>query len=253
MTVAAALVVPVVAVLTSVPAAVRPQEAQQIAGGANIAEQIACGPMSLPAPPTGGMRVIGGAQGRIMFGPGDGLVINAGSRQGIQKGQVYFVRRYVRDHYTPASADFVPHSIHTAGWITVVDAREDTAIAQVTHACDGILLDDYLEPFSDPVVPAPALGGEPDYEHPARVVMADQTMQTAAAGMLMLLNRGSDHGVRAGQALTLFRPTMAGAGPIVDVGRATVLSVRPQTSLMRIDSSRDAVYVGDLAAFHRIQ
>jgi hypothetical protein len=252
MTLVAALV-PVVAVLTSVPSVVKTQEAPQIAGGANIAEQIACGPMSLPGRPTGGMRVIGGAQGRIMFGPGDGLVINAGTRQGIQKGQMYFVRRYVNDHYTPASADFVPHSIHTAGWITVVDAKDDTAIGQVTHACDGILLDDYLEPFTDPVVPAPALGGAPDYDHPARVVMGDQTMQTGAAGTLMLVNRGSDHGVRAGQALTLFRPTMDGAGPILDVGRATVLSVRPQTSLMRIDSSRDAVYVGDLAAIHRIQ
>jgi len=68
----------------------------------------------------------------------------------------------------------------------------------------------------------------------------------------MLINRGSDHGVRAGQSLTIFRPTMNGTGPLQDVGVATVLAVRPQTSLMRIDSSRDAVYVGDLAALHRI-
>jgi hypothetical protein len=38
----------------------------------------------------------------------------------------------------------------------------------------------------------------------------------------------------------------------VDVGRATVLSVRPQTALVRIDSSHDAVYIGDFAAIHRI-
>jgi hypothetical protein len=165
---------------------------------------------------------------------------------------MYYVRRHVKDMFTPASLDFVPNSVHTAGWVTVVDVRDDMAVAQVTHACDGILVDDYLEPYTQPVIPTPALGGDPDYEHPARVVMGDQTMQTGAAGTVMVINRGSDHGVRAGQALTLFRPTLNGAGPIVDVGRGTVLAVRPQTSLMRIDTSRDAVYVGDLAAIHRI-
>ena len=83
--------------------------------------------------------------------------------------------------------------------------------------------------------------------------MADQTMQTGSAGTLMLINRGSEQGVRAGQALTLIRPTLEGSGPLLEVGHATVLSVQPQTSLMRIDSSRDAIYIGDLAALHRIQ
>jgi hypothetical protein len=84
-------------------------------------------------------------------------------------------------------------------------------------------------------------------------VMADEMLQTGAAGTLMLINRGSDHGVRAGESLTIFRETLAGDGPVLDVGRGTILSVRPQTSLIRIDSSRDAVYIGDLAAIHRIQ
>jgi hypothetical protein len=53
--------------------------------------------------------------------------------------------------------------------------------------------------------------------------------------------------------LTIFRDTLAGAGPVFDVGRAMILSVRPQTSLIRVEASRDAVYVGDLAAIHQIQ
>jgi len=31
-----------------------------------------------------------------------------------------------------------------------------------------------------------------------------------------------------------------------------VLNVRPQTSLIRIDATREAVYLGDLVAIHRI-
>ena len=69
----------------------------------------------------------------------------------------------------------------------------------------------------------------------------------------MLMNRGSDHGVRAGQRLTIYRETLGGQGPIVDVGRGDRAERRtPQSSLVRIDSSRDAIYLGDLVAIHRI-
>jgi len=40
-------------------------------------------------------------------------------------------------------------------------------------------------------------------------------------------------------------------GPILAIGEATVLNVRPHTSLVRIDSASDAVYIGDLVAIHR--
>jgi hypothetical protein len=225
-----------------------------VAAGQNIREQMACAPVSLPAAPVGGLRVLGGyAHGRIMFGPGEPLIINAGTAQGIKPGQQYFVRRHVRDSFTPTTADFVPISIHTAGWVTIVDARENLAVATVTHACDGVIEGDYLEPYVDPVVPQPsAVEGTPDFGHPARIVMADERRQTGYPGLLMLVNRGSDHGVRAGQALTIYRETYDGQGPIVDVGRATVVSVRPQTALVRIDSARDAVNIGDFAAIHRI-
>jgi hypothetical protein len=229
-----------------------PAEPQVRAGATNVVEEIACAPMSVDIPPVGGMRVSGGyAHGRIMFGPGEALIVNAGTSQGVQKGQMYFVRRHVRDEFTPASPDFTPISIHTAGWVTIVDVKSDMAVAQVTHACDGILDGDYLEPYTDPVVPAAVPGGEPDFEHPARIVMADEKLQTGSAGTLMLINRGSDHGVRAGQSITIFRQTLDGAGPLLTVGRATILSVRPLTSLIRVDASRDAVYVGDLAALPR--
>ena len=228
--------------------------AQPPAAGENVAEEIACAPMSLAAPPQQSLRVSGGyVRGRMMFGPGEPVLVNAGTKQGLRKGQVYFVRRYVQDMFTPASIDFTPVSIHTAGWVTIVDARDDMAVAEITHACDGILDGDYLEPYAAPVVPTPETGGTPDYDHPARVVMGDETMQTGSPGALMLLNRGSDHGVHAGQTLTIYRATREGAGPSLDVGRGTIIAVRPQTSVMRIDESRDAVYIGDLAAIHRIQ
>ena len=59
-------------------------------------------------------------------------------------------------------------------------------------------------------------------------------------------------GVLTGQALTIYRPTLDGEGPTQRIGTATVVSVHPQLSVVRIDSIKDAVFVGDFAAIHRI-
>jgi hypothetical protein len=68
----------------------------------------------------------------------------------------------------------------------------------------------------------------------------------------MLMDRGVDDGVRPGQLLTIYRETLNGQGPLLDVARATVLSANAKSSVVRIESSREAVYIGDLVAIHRI-
>jgi hypothetical protein len=219
----------------------------------DLLEQISCAPTGLPLPPLAGLRVLGGyVHGRIMFGPGDAVIINAGTSQGVRKGQQYFVRRPVHDASVKQPKIGALYGIHTAGWVTVVDAKDTMAVATVTHACDGVFEGDYLEPYVNPVMPSPALGGTPDYAHPGRIVLADERRQTGYAGLVMLMNRGSEDGVRGGQTLTIYRETLNGQGPVIDVGRGTVLSVTPQSSLVRVDSSREAVYLGDLVAIHRI-
>lgn len=218
-----------------------------------LLDQIACAPMGLPAPPPAGLRVLGGTvHGRLMFAPGDAVIISGGAAQGLQPGQQYFVRRLVHDASKKQPKVDALYGIHTAGWITIVDTKNTLAVATVTHACDGVLEGDYLDPYVEPGLPSPALDGAPDYEHPGHLVLADERRQSGYPGMVMVMDRGSEHGVRAGQTLTIYRETIGGEGPLLDVGRATVVSAGPQSSLVRIDSSREAVYVGDLVAIHRI-
>ena len=176
--------------------------------------------------------------------------MNAGSLQGIQRGQRYSVRRYIPDRFSPATS--LLHSVHTAGSITIVDVKDTLAVATVTSACDGVQEGDYLEPYTDPIVPPAALPGAPDFAHPGVIVMADERRQMGYPGMMMIVNRGSEHDVRAGQGLTVYRETLGSGGPLLTVGTATVLSVRPQTSLIRIDAAREAIFLGDLIAIHRI-
>ena len=179
-------------------------------------------------------------------------MIKGGTSQGIKSGQDYFVRRVVRDRFAREGSDHVKnYSIHTAGWIHVEDAQSDTAIATVTRACDGIMEGDYLEPYVKPALPAEALGGEPDYNDPAHIVLGDDRRQMGAQGDLMVVDRGSDHGLRAGQRFTIFRPTGGGSGPVTKIGEAIALSVKPETTVVRIEKVSDEVVVGDLVAIHR--
>jgi hypothetical protein len=218
-------------------------------------ERVACAPMNAVAAQAPALRVLGGRiAGRMMFGPGEQVVISGGAAQGLQVGQDYFIRRSVKDRFTPADRDFTPNSVHTTGWLRIVDVQGAMSVATITHACDAVFDGDYLEPFVAPAAPVPTSNAmaQPDFTNPGRIVMADERRQMGYPGLLMLVNRGTDQGVQPGQALTIFRPTLNGEGPVQRIATATVVSVYPQLSIVRIDGFRDAVFVGDFAAIHRV-
>lgn len=220
-----------------------------------IDERVACAPMNAVTPQAPAVKIVGGrVPGRLMFGPGEQVVVNGGAAQGLQAGQDYFIRRAVQDRFTPASPDFTPRSVHTAGWLHIVDVQGTMSVATITHACDAVQEGDYLEPFTAPAAPAAAATAmaQPDFANPGRIVIADERRQMGYPGLLMLINQGSDKGVLAGQPVTIYRPTFNGQAPSQRIGTATVVSVYPQLSVVRIDSIKDAVFVGDLAAIHRI-
>lgn len=215
---------------------------------------LACGANALGVPPDTSIRVGPGREkGKALFGPDETLVIKAGTAQGVKPGQEYFVRRVIPDRFVRAAGDNVQRSsVHTAAWVRIVDAQTDTAIATVVKTCDAIEEGDYLEPFVKPPVPADSeTTGEPDFANPGHLVLGDERRQMGAAGDMMVLDRGSDHGLHGGQHVTIFRTTGDGTGPIARIAEATVVVVKPETSTIRIDKTSDAVNVGDLVAIHR--
>ncbi len=219
----------------------------------DLAGELACGARAVTAPPDTSIRVGSGRErGKGLFGPDEALVINAGTAQGMKVGQEYYVRRVVPDRFVVPAGDNVNRSsIHTAAWVRIVDATAESAIAEVVKVCDAIEQGDYLEPFVKPEVPAATREGEPDFANPGHIVLGDERRQMAARGDLMVLDRGSDHGLHAGQRLTIFRTTGGGTGPVARIAEATALVVHPETSVIHIDKTSDAVVVGDLVAIHR--
>lgn len=212
-----------------------------------------CGPHAELTRPAMKIRVAAGNERvKTTYGPGEHVIINAGTAQGIRAGQRYLVRRVVDDQFAVAAIGEKSFSVHTAGWITVVDVLPESAVAVITEACDAVVIDDYLEPFVIPApAPAPPVVTQADYARPARVILGDERRQLGGEGTIMVIDRGSDHGLRIGQPLTVFRQTMSGKGPNARMGDALVVEVHPETSLIRIVRSREAVEVGDLVAIHR--
>ena len=214
---------------------------------------LVCGPLATLSDPVQTLRVVEGVErDKNLFAAGDLVIVNAGTSQGLKAGQDFFVRRVIEDRFAMRTTEKAPRSIHTAGWLTITETQENVSIAKVAEACDGISEGDYLEPLVVAPVTAADKAGRPDFAHPGRIILADDRRQLGAGGgSLMVIDRGSDHGLRPGQRLTLFRPTASGAGPVVTIGQAFVTSTQAESSLIRIERSSEAIQVGDLVAIHR--
>jgi hypothetical protein len=217
-----------------------------------VALDLVCGAQAALVMPPQTIRVTGGAEPRkALFAAGDAILINAGTSQGLRAGQHFYVRRVVPDRFVLPAGDTRPFSIHTAGWLTIVETQAEVSVATVAENCDGILEGDYLEPLVLPPAPAAAAPGEADYARPARVILGGERRQLGTPGSLMVIDRGSDHGLRPGQRLTVFRETLNGRGPVLKLGEAVVVSTQHETSLMQIGDTRGEIQVGDLVAIHR--
>jgi len=208
-------------------------------------------------------RVIGSQDPAVreLFGTGDILVIGGGSNAGLQAGQRYFVRRHI-----VTNTSTLPVTIHTAGWVQILGVDTTVATATVLHACDGILLDDYLEPFTPPMVAArPLPGTTPHYDNMGRVMTGSDGRQTAGgSSQLMTIDRGTNAGVVVGQRFLVFRDKraqrvetagrskvfakMGGTSPLVEIGEVLVIAVRADDSTVQILGAKDAIATGDLIA-----
>jgi hypothetical protein len=247
---AAIVVVAAASVLvgTAVPARAQQPQAALLTG---LDRDVACAPASPLARPATPVTVIGGRDRyKTLFAVGDAVIIRGGTAQGLKAGDEFFVRRVVDDKFTEGQPGVYLISSHAAGAVQLVEAQADASVAVVTYNCDGITDGDYLERYQRPVTPSAQVGTSPDFAHPGRLILGAERRQMGTPGAFMVVDRGSDHGLRPGHQATVFRRTVEG-GPVLTVGTATVYSVQPESSVIRVERSIDAVYVGDLVAIHR--
>ena len=256
---------PVAAQTTPAPSA----DTQLVAPPAWAFNDIACaprlGPVKRDKKNVPQLRVVGVQDPAIreLLGMGDTLVINAGTNAGLQPGQRFFVRRLI-----PAVSVIGPvprATIHTAGWVQILGVDTLVSTATVLHACDGILFDDYLEPYVAPMIAAkPLPGSMPQYDNMGRIVSGMEGIHTAARGTAMTIDRGTNDGVTLGQRYLVFRDkrdqhvelagrskpfaAMASNPPLVEVGEVLVIGVRADDATVQVVYSKDSINHGDLVA-----
>ena len=182
-----------------------------------------------------------------LYSPSDQLRIDGGTQTGLELGRNYVVRRTYRVRGKTRAARLE----HSAAVVQIVAADEHTAMAVVVYACDEIMRGDTLASFDPEPLRTPEPIGTPAFDDAARILFADIGQQLGAPRRLMVIDRGSDADLRAGQTLTLFRrEPRSSLSPSV-IGIASVVAVRDHSATIRVDQGKDAIDSGDWAAPQR--
>jgi hypothetical protein len=214
---------------------------------------LACAPILAFETPAMPLRLTGGQDSfyRRIHAPGDLVTINAGERNGIEVGQEFYVRRVQSSSGGRVSRQ-TPGTIRTSGWIRVYAVDTFMSLATVTHACDTIEVDDYLEPL---VLPQPVTASAdrptPQRENYGRVLSGQDLRRSFGKDDFFMVDRGSDHGVRVGTQFVLYRDKRVDGNFLYVLGEAMAVDVKPESSTLRITMSADAIQAGDYAAMRR--
>ena len=214
---------------------------------------LACAPTLAFEEPARTLRVTGGQDAviRRSFAPGDLVTINAGTRNGISVGQEFFVRRALVARRESISQD-TPATIRTTGWIRVYAVDETMSLATITHACDAIDVNDYLEPFALPQVPTAVAERAPaQRENYGRVLVGQDGRRAFGRGDYLIVNRGSDHGVERGMRFVVYRDKRVAENFLFEIGEAVAMDVKPDSATLQVNVALDAILEGDYVALRR--
>jgi hypothetical protein len=214
----------------------------------------ACAPVAAAALPADAPKVVGAQDTveRTLFGTRDLLIISAGADRGLQVNQRFYVRRPPAAGVRHGNG---PRGASTAGWARIVAVNGSTAIALVEFACDGVLVGDVLTPYREPALPAGAdrtdATGELDFMVQGRVLFGDGERRTGGIGDFLVTDLGSKSGAAAGTRVAIYRDLRLPGVPLAAIGEAVVVSVEPDSSVVRITQARNAVTAGDLVVPRR--
>jgi hypothetical protein len=231
--------------------------------------ELACAPTLAFAAPTPSLLITGGQDSftKHSYAPGDLITINAGTDNGIEVGQEYFVRRV-----QPARARISrqnPAAIRTTGWVRVYAVDKTMSLVTVSHACETFDVGDYLEPFvlPEPVV-ADANAPKPQKENYGHIMLGTDRRSVFAKDDFFVVDRGSDHGVVVGERVIIYRDKrrLEAANKslekvvvskdnvpefLYELGEAVVVSVKPEMSTLKATLARDTFFEGDYVALRK--
>jgi hypothetical protein len=230
--------------------------------------QVQCADLPASEPPGAPLWVAASERGdgRLAIAPGELIVIQAGTEQGLKLGQALVSRRVDRGRESyngvkPGAEGMIfgrsgyYGGVRSTALLTIerIDAR--FALARVVKACDQIEVGDLLEPAVIPALPAAAAMGPENFDDRAMVMIGRDLREDFGDGDVLAINRGSKDGVTPGTRFSLYRVQQGGSLyntvgtnlPMSERGEAVVLDVTETTSRAVLVRVRDVVHSGDVA------
>ncbi len=185
------------------------------------------------------------------FATGDIVYINGGVEQGINAGDQFAIvsPKGLLSH--PVSMNVLGRVHRQVGRLKVICAQESTSICEITGACDPIAIGDQLIPYQSVPIPLVVLPeqtdrcDQPNGKPTGYIVYHQDDIESAAPGLLVMVDLGSETGVYPGQFATIFRDNPVEGLPRLVVGELGILRVGENYATARITRGWSPVYVGD--------
>ena len=243
------------AAMTSVvfAAIAAPLDAQTAAPSLMTAEVLACAPRLAPDDAASAGLVLGAPDIplRALFGPGDPLLLNVGSADGVSVGTQFFTQREDASS-NPASRTPALRVRQTSGWVRVVEVDEHSSLAVVERSCAEVRRGDQLTPLQWPAAVTTGPVGTFDYDDPATVLFGPEGRTMLGTSQFLVIDQGADREIVPGQRLTILRASPRGPQePVTRLGEAVAVLVESTSATIQVIQSREPIRRGDQAAVHR--
>lgn len=213
--------------------------------------------------------LIAGSENRFLtqFSFGDILYLNKGTNAGVQPGELYSVRRILRDVHHPDGTKkvfafsqgrkYLGTAIDQVGVVRIVAVQEKNATAMVTANCGDLKLGDFLVPFEQEPIPLitelPVIDRwkKINTEGSGTIVLAEDDLASFGTGSLCSVDLGIDKNIAPGDLFLVYRKnpnsnTKKGHDlPDIYLGYAVALRVVANTTVVRVINTHTSIAVGD--------
>jgi hypothetical protein len=185
------------------------------------------------------------------FSEGDVLYIDGGTNQGVNPGDRFFILHPRRSLRHPVSGGNMGAIYDQMGQLRILCSQEDTAIAEITLACDPVSLGDVLLPFAP--IPVPLVVNpdptdrcdEPNGKPTGYIVFSKDDVIENGEEHLVFIDLGMAEGLYPGMFATVFRENPVAGMPRLVMGEVGVLTVEEGYSTAKITRGWRPLWIGD--------
>jgi hypothetical protein len=185
------------------------------------------------------------------YSEGEVMYIDGGVNQGVAAGDEFFILHRERPLRHPVSNSKMGVVYSQVGRLKVLCAQEDTAIAEITYACDPVELGDVLLPFKPvpvPLVIAPDPSDrcdEPNGNPIGTIVYNRDDQIDIGTDWPVFIDLGAAEGLYPGMFATVFRDNPVKGMPRLVLGEIGILTVEDAYSTAKVTKAWRPLEIGD--------